>query len=299
MKTSFERVLKMKKQENGRKLVFVWSVMKSTIRRLIIWILLTFNIVVLGLDTLLWHIDPLGTRIMVYNWIELSRHAQPHPTGFMYPQGTIDLGFYSVTTIEDGKRLVPDSGNSACTIAFIGDSVAWGQGVDDAETFVNQIASRFQAVTVWNTARLGYAIENIEASLSHYEADGYIWFVVNNDTEPFYVQATSTRYPSALEVYITTFVAEYRYARRWHDLTWGAYTTLVQSMLARDDVLSFGFDDDPLAIEAVQWGVIPIDNPHLAVSPADRHPSAQGHLAMADSMLPFIEPFISRVCHDE
>lgn len=258
---------------------------------------MTFNLTVLGLDFLLWQLDPLGTKVMVYNWIALSHHAQPHPTGFMYPHGTIDLGSYSVTTIADGKRLVPDSGHGACVIAFVGDSVTWGQGVHDDETFVNHIASRFQDVTIWNTARLGYAVENIEATLDHYAANGYIWFVVNNDTEPFYTQSVSTRNPSALEVYLTTFAAEYHYAHHLDSLTWGDATPLVQAILAREDILAFGFEDDPLAMEAEAWGVILIDNPHLAVSPADRHPSAQGHERMALSMLLPVTDFITEMCH--
>jgi hypothetical protein len=273
------------------------TIIIKRLRRLIIGILLTFNITVLGLDFLLWQLDPLGTKAMVYNWVELSHHALLHPTGFMYPQGTIDLGAYSVTTIADGKRLVPDSSNGACVIAFIGDSVTWGQGVNDDETFVNRLASHFPNVTIWNTGRNRYSISNVAASIDHYQANGYIWTLISNDTEPFAIPETYTRYPSALELYLTTFVSEYRYAQRLNTLVWGDDLPLVVQIVTRPDTLVFGFENDPLAIEAESWGVTLIPYPEQVVSVADKHPNAVGHEQIADSLLPFVTPFISRICH--
>lgn len=268
--------------------------MTRKLRRLILYILFAVAITPLCLDALLWHVDPLGTRIMVYNWIALAQVDMPHPTGYQYPPGTYDLGFYSVSIVDDGKRLVPASGNGDCVIAFVGDSVTWGQGVNDADTFVNRLAAHFPNVTIENTARNRYSITNIAAVLEHYSADGYVWTLINNDTQPFAEAQTYTRLPSATELYITTLVAEYRYEQQRQQMAWGDYAPLLQQIIHRPDILTFGFEDDPLAQEAK---AILIPYPSQQVSPADKHPNAEGHQQIADAMFSWVESFATRICN--
>lgn len=271
--------------------------MSRRFRRLTLYILVIIAIPPLLLDALLWHVDPYGTRIMVYNWIALAEVDTQHPTGYQYPQGTYDLGFYTVTIVDDGKRFVPASGSGDCVIAFVGDSVTWGHGVNDADTFVNQLAIHFPNVTIWNTARNRYSVTNVAAVLDHYPADGYIWTMISNDAGGLAEPQTYTRKPSATELYITTLVAEKRFQQQLNSLTWGAYAPLAQAIMQRPDVLTFGFDDNPLTDEAKAWGVIPIPYPVEVVSIADKHPSAQGHQQIADVMLSHVTEFIAQVCH--
>jgi hypothetical protein len=264
--------------------------------RILVWILriviMTF-LTLLGLDFLLWHVDPLGMRAVSYNFIKMTQYTQSHPTGFMYPADIYDLGFYRVTIVDDGKRAVPDSGNGACVIAFVGDSMMWGQGVNDNQTFVNLIALNFPDVTMWNTSRATYGVENIAALVDHYEADGYIWFVFYNDAAPFLTQTPQNKYPSALELYAALFAYLYILG---DSTTWGEYASLAQDIVERDDVLSFGFEDDSLALEAVQWGTVLISDPDSPVSVADGHPGVEGHQRIADSLLPLVTAFVEQRC---
>ena len=270
--------------------------MPRQFRRLLIIILLTVAIVPPALDFLLWHIDPFGTRVMVYDWITLAESDMPHVTGYQYPEGIIELSNSTITTISDGKRLVPASGSGDCVMAFVGDSVTWGASVNDADTFVNQLARLFPDVTSWNTGRNRYSVSNVSAAIEHYQADGYVWTMISNDTQPFATPETYTRMPSAFELYLTTLAAEYRYAGGLNSLTWGEYVLLAQDIVARADVLTFGFQDDPLAMEAESWGVNLIPYPDDTVSIADRHPNAQGHKQIALDMLPFVSAFVTKVC---
>jgi hypothetical protein len=270
----------------------------KTMRRVLIVILLSIALPTLCLDLMLWHIDPLGTRAMVYDWIALAEVDMPHVTGYQYPEGTYNLTHHTVTMIDDGKRLVPASGNGDCVIAFVGDSVTWGAGVNDADTFVNQLALLFPQVTIWNTGRNRYSVTNVNAAIDHYQADGYVWTMISNDAGGLALPQTYTRNPSAFELYMTTLAAEYRNAQNLSSLTWGDYATLAQDIVNRDNVLTFGFQDDPLAMEAEAWGVHLIPYPTETVSAADKHPSARGHERIALDMLPFVAAFVTRICNE-
>lgn len=270
--------------------------MTRTFRRLLIVILLPLAAPTLCLDLMLWHLDPLGTRAMVYDWIALAEVDMPHVTGYQYPEGAYNLTHHTVTIVDDGKRLVPASGNGDCVIAFVGDSVTWGAGVNDADTFVNRLARLFPDVTFWNTGRNRYSVTNVAAAINHYQADGYVWTMISNDAGGLALPQDYTRNPSAFELYTTTLAAEYRNQQNFSSLTWGDYATLAQDIVNRADVLTFGFQDDPLAMEAEPWGIHLIPYPVETVSLADKHPSAQGHERIALDMLPFVSVFITRVC---
>jgi hypothetical protein len=269
--------------------------------RILVWILriivMSF-LTLLGLDFLLWHLDPLGMRALGYNIIKLAQYVQPHPTGYMYPPNTYELEYYRVTIVDDGKRAVPDSGSGDCVIAFVGDSMTWGQGVNDDETFANLLAINFPNVTIWNTARGGYGVENVAALIDHYEADGYIWLVYFNDAIPFLtLTPVYNQHRSALELYANLFVSKlFTSVNDDQDVTWGDHAPLAQSIVQREDLLAFGFEDDPLAREAVLWGAVLIPNPHDPVSAADGHPGVEGHQRIAENLLPLVTPFVEQQC---
>ncbi len=52
--------------------------------------------------------------------------------GYVY--GRFQYSNWSATVARRTTRLVPDTHSSPCTLVFLGDSVTFGQGVNDSET---------------------------------------------------------------------------------------------------------------------------------------------------------------------
>lgn len=65
-----------------------------------------------------------------------------------------------------------------------------------------------------------------------------------------------------------------------------------------DNTLVFGIEGDPLAMETTNhYPIHFIPQWTNNVSAVDAHASAQGNIEIAEAVLPFLEPFVSRICH--
>lgn len=126
--------------------------------------------------------DPLGLNYFS-DLATLYSVWQSHETGYTFPDGEYRLSNYSFT-YRDGQRVTPDSNPSGKQVVFIGDSVSFGLGVNDAETWINLVARELN-INAINLALPGYNIGNIERQLAHLPPDSCIvWLVVGNDHEP-------------------------------------------------------------------------------------------------------------------
>jgi len=250
---------------------------------IIVVIFVTF----LLLEIALYNLDPLGITRYYHGLGVLSNMLIPTEQGYKLPDGEHDMGHW-VATIRDGVRVVPDTNETAQqTLVILGDSVAYGVGVNDNETFVNLIARELQEWHVINTAQGGYTMGNIERTLALYpDADCVIYLAIENDAEPIRpFRNTPYTYKSAIETHL------YHY-QRLRDYPEFEYHDWLQRAQALYDagVLVVLFEQTPMALAVEQahapFTILPKYTGYVSI--IDTHPNKFGHQQIADSLLPLV-----------
>lgn len=156
--------------------------------------LLIVGLTLLAIEVLLRVVDPWGMSYfddLAYMGDELfSVHPQ---RGYYIPDGTYQLSHWSAT-FADGARVLPDNNTQAtCEVVILGDSVAFGYGVDDADAWANLIAQALANVRLVNTALPRYNSTNVLGSLQAFpDGDAYLYLIIENDIENAINPATHT-----------------------------------------------------------------------------------------------------------
>lgn len=219
------------------------------------------------------------------------------------PAGEYRFSNWSAQINPDHSRFVPDNGNGACTIAFVGDSVTFGLGVDDADTWVNLLAGNHPD---WNTLNLGVAGYNsaaVRLSIAASPADAYVYLISNNDAEAqIFHPSPEARpiYQSALAIYLRVWQihqrgyenpAEMRFFGRRFD--WD-----IRALSSHANLLIFGFENDELAQSAqnIDSSVILLPPYTAPISVADPHPNEAGHRQIATALEPYLRAAIPSFC---
>jgi hypothetical protein len=247
------------------------------------------------LDAALWHLDPLGVRHAMVDWHQLSRGALPAVSGYHYTPGPYDMLVYDATIGLDGLRVVPDTRYSDCTVATIGDSITFGMGVQDNQTFTNLLAQTFTDVQWVNAGMPAYNVENVREQLAAVPADGYIWLIIRNDDVP---RARYGYVPPVLSA--TALYLEFFFYPDLPAPDFEFFDTTAREMLSRRDVLPFVHEHERLIPEILaHYPAIPVvpNDRQQVVSAGDNHPNAAGHQQIAHAMQPYVAPFIERICH--
>lgn len=250
-------------------------------------------------------VDPLGAYTNELNWQAITAQTNHHETGVSMREGTHELIGYRVTMLADGLRYVPDSIESDCTIAFIGDSFTWGYAVNDDETFANRIADAL-GVHVINAGRNGYNAEQVLASRNYYDADLYVYLHIWNDHQPP-VRVHQHQAESALMSYYHTLrnngigmfgtIAE-------RQAIGADYINAMDVLTGDSDVMVFVFEDVLFSglgtYASERWSNVIMlpDSVYIndMVSYSDPHPNAIGHQQIADAMLADVLSFIEDTC---
>lgn len=255
--------------------------------RLITYTLITFLLMVLALEGLFRLLDPFGLQRAVDD-LRLYYAALVWDDGlYILPDGEYRFSNWTAR-MYNGSRFTA-SPDSDCTIAFVGDSVTFGLGVDDSDTWVNQLAMRYPDVTMLNRGLSGYNSSDVLESIKRTIADGYVYLIFDNDSDaPLQLRSESHRLYSALQhnVFLLTVSEKPRVATE---------TFLSDIGALPDNTLLFGFEGEPLAIAA---------NAHLIprytgrISRADVHADRHGNQQIAASMLPMVSVFVNRICNE-
>lgn len=133
------------------------------------------------LEGLLSLFDPWGMHYFD-DLIVLQRGVRPDPVrGYRLEPGVYHFTHWTATQTTEG-RLIPDKG-TGCKVVFIGDSVTWGYGVDDSETWVN-LLSRQLNLDATNSALTGYNSENVRRTIGQYPDATIVYLITDNDDEP-------------------------------------------------------------------------------------------------------------------
>ncbi len=105
--------------------------------------------------------------------------------GYLIPDGDYRFSHWQAR-MQQGGRVVPaTSQTAACTIAILGDSVAFGYGVNDDQTWVNAAARALPTVRLLNLAVPRYNSTNVVGTWRAFpDADAYLYLIISNDLEP-------------------------------------------------------------------------------------------------------------------
>lgn len=238
-------------------------------------------------------LDPIGLRY-IRDYRVLTDAIIPAPAGYTYAPGVYHLSRSTVTMLNDGTRYVPDSNpNGAQTLIFIGDSVTFGLGVNDDQTFVDLIARELPNTRVIDAGIPAYNIQNIHLLVEQEPADARIvYLITDNDADPEFQPSfdPKDRFPdmpwTALYIRFLPVVlqaADPRFGNAGTDLE--MYKREVEPLTTDLRVLIIGYDD----------GLTPITSGAIAIQPytsrlsfADKHPDAEGHRQLADEILPLL-----------
>lgn len=257
------------------------------IRRFIIGLLLSTLLFLLLLEGLL-SLDPLGF-IHFRDQVVMVNHAIPSPAGWTYTPGVYTLVRNTVTMLDDGTRLVPDTNVDAeTTLVFVGDSVTHGYGVNDDETFANLIARQLPDVHVYNSGITAFNSTNILRQVEQYpNADAVVYLITDNDNDGEYIVDFGKQLPnfSWIAVYMINLppLLFPEQLRPVHDTD--RYLRDVAQIAAQPNTLIVGYDT---TLTPITPGAMRIAPYTARNSVSDSHPSAEGHRFIAGQLLPLI-----------
>ena len=236
----------------------------------------------------------------------MLKKLEDHPTGFGFEPGTHELIGYTVTIMDDYNRLVPDTNPDAdCTIAAIGDSMTYGGGVNDDETWVNLLAQAFPDVHFLNTGRPAYAASEIRELYRFTEADGYIYFIINNDIMPesgMERLPENYRLPNIFGLYRAGISNRYNFEhiteQEFEVADFDTFWATLGEFSSGGDVMMFTYDYWEITEETVERfpEVLVIPYTDDRVSWYDAHPNATGHQAIFDSIRDDVAALIEEQC---
>lgn len=260
---------------------------------------LTFALFILFLllitpELALQALDPLRVKPYFADLDALFATMQADATRvYVHTPGVYTFSNWRATINADSTRLVPDTTPQDCTIALVGDSATFGHGVNDAETWANQLARRYPAVEILNTGVNGYNIQQVQATIAAVSADGYLYAMISNDADAVLEYPRKpTPVKPMIEVY--AYIVRTRLARQTTSTPdWHSFDVTLAELKALDNVAMVGFAGDSLAQRA--------DIPLLPYwthnnSPTDTHADAQGNIEIADSVDVEFAALVERVC---
>ena len=158
-------------------------------------------------EALLALFDPLGFGYF-RDQVALNPHLIADPRGYTFAPGHYPLSKSSFTILPDGSRAVPHTPPQADqTLVFMGDSVTFGYGVDDEQTWVDLVARALPDVHIINAGVSGFNSSNVLRTLALYpSADALVYLIINNDAypenKPKFGQIRPAPAQSWLEVYL-------------------------------------------------------------------------------------------------
>ncbi|MEL6269375.1 MAG: hypothetical protein AAFR22_06160 [Chloroflexota bacterium] len=290
----------------------------------LIVLLISVLLMVVLLEVLLRVADPLGIDSHFLSIRKMGALMEPDPREYALEPGTHDFGVWSATIDANRNRVLPDETESDCVIAVLGDSVAFGQGVDDSAVWLNVLAPESDAQFV-NVAMPGYNFPQLELSFDAVEADGYVYMVVGNDadrTPPFQFAPEVVFNPEGSSIFDYIGWLQYNMRFEWLRAVYVYSGTLVRNANAGDgispnddydaflDVLGtiadaentmvVAFEDDFLTERAMSRDpdLVTIPRWTQVISWIDSHPNADGHAEMADALRTPLLEFADTVCEE-
>lgn len=242
--------------------------------------------------------------------------------GYIIADGTHQMSHWQFT-IEEGTRPVNTNPEAACTVVILGDSVAFGYGVDDGDVWLNDIAQAFPNVQFINTGLPRYNSTNVLWNYQTYpDADAYLYLIINNDLDYVHnpdiaVFAGSTQNMPHLLRY-TNFAFYRGEADRRIVLIEGErerdpnaavlpsdprlerFFNEIAPMVADERVYLAAFEGEPLtnSLLANDYDVLVMPYPEHRISFADYHLNPTGNDVLAQQLMPLFQQMVDTACSD-
>lgn len=267
-------------------------------RRGCVLILIWMIVLLLGLEGLLRAFDPLGLHY--FTDLEILGRGSVSDDARLYvlAPGRYALRGWQVNELPNGVRLTPDTVPSACTLLILGDSVAFGQGVNDDQTFANRLAQAVQ-VQVVNAAFEGYNSQQVLGALRHFpQANVVLYLVSNNDKDDawrFDRPAPVSAMP-ALSLYVSALSPWGKRVQAGETGSQARFDSDLRQIASDRRVIIFAFPE-PIGYEVHDhYGahLIPWYTQHN--SWIDGHPNAVGHAEIAAALLPIVHEAVQEHC---
>lgn len=104
--------------------------------------------------------------------------------GYLLPDGSYAFKYWSAA-VKDGGRVMPAAETIGdCAVTILGDSVAFGYGVNDDQTWANYVAAQLPGVVLYNAAVPRYNSTNVLQTLQATPgANAYLYLIISNDVE--------------------------------------------------------------------------------------------------------------------
>lgn len=252
------------------------SIEKTT--TLIKKVLFSIALTLIALELILRLFDPLGVVYLEDIGAVFDKAESGNP--YTLAPGVYRFNTFTATILADRSRLVPDNSTIAdCVIVAIGDSVTFGHGVNDKDTWVNLLARQFQGGQFINTGMNGYnshAVREMQAQWVE-RANGFIYLVTSNDSDPQLPSLERDRFYPYLS----------------------AYLLILQAPSQHEQDTPFAFLADIAAIQQTAPTLVLEGITYSEVnSYADPHPNAAGHEQIASAILPMVRETIQAWCNN-
>jgi lysophospholipase L1-like esterase len=229
--------------------------------------------------------------------------------GYILPPGTYRFSHWTATELENSVRWLPNNAKGPCEVVFLGDSVTWGHGVNDAETWVNLIAAQMPQINAINPSLDGYNSENVRRAIAGFpEANVIVYLIVGNDTDSTYGYSNPLPYQphlSMIEKYIryyaiqksgSTSALEYaNVAPATTDSNVQRFISDLKALKEDKRVVFIAFDKEFDNLKQ-QFGIRSIPAYTHRISFADPHPNAEGSKEMAASIQPIVQQAVAQQC---
>lgn len=259
-------------------------------------------VTVAALELLVAAVDPWGLHYfddLKQMYAAFEADAQ---RGYRLPDGVYHFRDWRAT-MADGTRLVPDTDEAApCELALLGDSVAFGYGVNDADTWANLAAADLPGVRLVNTGMVGYNSANVLGTWQHFpEADAYVYLMNANDRDETLtvdeLHAQAERRPMLWLSRYMSFALRGAgaapltadAAHLYRDLDRMTQDERLQLVIVQDNPLAADLRDRGYVFRVIPGFTHPI-------SRVDSHPSAAGNRDLAQHMLPILRDTARRFC---
>jgi lysophospholipase L1-like esterase len=250
---------------------------------------------VILLEILLRFIDPWGAVTYFTVGGPTLDLYMPYGARDVLPEGVYHFPTWTAHINPDHTRRVPANGRGHCRIAFVGDSVTFGLGVDDAATWVNLLAAQHPTWDVVNAGVAGYNSYAVRLTIADTVADVYVYLITANDAEyqQFHPVVTTRRaYQPALQIYWRVWQIQQQGYEHPPQMIGAVrrFDSDLAVLAEYDNVLMAGFAADELAQSAhAQNAAVVLLAPYTeTISFADPHPNPAGHQQIAAALEPSV-----------
>lgn len=243
--------------------------------------------------------DPLGARYFnEQNTLFFRETAQVDPRGYGVQPGTYHASRWSFTILPDGTRAVPATNSTASrTAVFIGDSLTFSYGVDDADTWINLLAAEFPEWRFVNAALPAFSAVNYARALALYaDADAIFVVTIPNDSSeppavaPFDPMPPITPYTLLyLRLLSRQITVKERTAEERAEIA-AKWEASLRALAADPRVTVITFDNGPYTdeVRAVVPDAAAVGYFTERISAVDPHANAAGNRQLYASMLPVV-----------